>query len=239
MARRRYLSSDVSLDEEVDALAQESDFAALLYTWMIPHAEDDATITGSPNRLRAKVIPLRDKSSEDVSAALGLMEVHGLFEFWDRESDVIYFPPEAFYRYQSYIPDAKRRPPLNAEQRREATGISDERRKTPQNTASLSLSLSPSLSPSPSSAPRISETASPVDNSPRCFISADIETLRTAFTAKFPGDKRFNYLMAGITDRCPKDCNGLNRCGVEFGLRCIDRARVAGGAVKFAKENGR
>ena len=46
MSRRRYLSTEVSLDTRINRLALEAgDFAALLYTWMIPHAEDDASIT--------------------------------------------------------------------------------------------------------------------------------------------------------------------------------------------------
>lgn len=110
MARRRYISTQISLDAAVDKLAQEyGDFAALLYTWMVPHAEDDATITGDPDELMFTVIPRRrDKTIEDVVAALEGMEKVGLIK-WDRENKIIYFPPESFYRYQSYIREDKRR----------------------------------------------------------------------------------------------------------------------------------
>ena len=135
MGRRRYISTDISLDEDVDAIAQVSDFAALLYTWMIPHVKDDAITTGSAKRILAEVMPLRrDKTTADVEAALELIESMGLFEL--RTADSIYWPPDTFYKYQSYI---------QAKNRRSEDAISCERRKTPQIAASLSLS--PSLPP--------------------------------------------------------------------------------------------
>ena len=45
MSRRRYISTSMSIDKRLNKLAVEAgDFAALLYTWMIPHAADDTTI---------------------------------------------------------------------------------------------------------------------------------------------------------------------------------------------------
>jgi hypothetical protein len=128
MSRRRYVSTDISLDEAVDAVAQQSDFAALLYTWMLPHVKDDATITGSAKRLLAEVLPhRRDKTVADIEAALEIIEGAGLF-VWDRENDCILFDCDAFYRYQSYI---------KAENRRESA----------ENATSLTPSLPPSLTP--------------------------------------------------------------------------------------------
>ena len=163
MSRRRYISTDMSIDKRLNRLAVEhSDFAALLYTWMVPHAADDATLNGDVDELIVTVIPhRRDKSAADVQSALVAMCSMGLIQ-WDGET--IFFPVEAFYRYQTYISAEKRRIADFADERREtpqnAEGSdvmadsestpqnADERRETPQNTASLSLSLSPSLSPS-------------------------------------------------------------------------------------------
>ncbi len=141
MSRRRYVSTDISLDPAVNRVSKRSDFAALLYTWMIPHANDDATITGDPERLMMLVMPgRRDKDPKDIEAALGLLEAEGLFELWSRVTGTIYLWPATFYRYQTYIKPANRR-----------TEAADavEQRKTPQNTASLSPSHSPSHSHSP------------------------------------------------------------------------------------------
>lgn len=146
MARRRYISTNISVDPAVNLLAEKyNDFAALLYTWMIPHAEDDTTITGDPEKLILMVIPgLRSKTIEDVISALEAMAKEQLI-IWDKENSVIYFPAESFYKYQTYIKNDKR---MSAEQQPTPTNTA-KRRKTPKNTASPSLSPSLSLSPSP------------------------------------------------------------------------------------------
>ena len=161
MSRRRYVSTDISLDERLEAV---SDRAALLYTWMIPQADDGAYIKGDPERIRLMVAPRRKRwTTSTVANALGELEEAGLFEWWDKDSGVVYFPPESFYRFQSYIKEEKRR----------LAGVflcnSAERRKTPQNAVSPSPSPSPSgLGPvGPSPSPEGSRTSArelPVEN---------------------------------------------------------------------------
>ncbi len=143
MARRRYISTDISIDKRVNQLAMEyGDFAAMLYTWMIPHALDDATLIGDPDELMYTVIPRRrDITVDDVAEALQGMHSLGLIE-WDREGGRITFPKESFYKYQTYINAAKRAafsaPPQQTPKNTE------EHRETPEKA------VSPSPSPSPS-----------------------------------------------------------------------------------------
>jgi DnaD/phage-associated family protein len=109
MARRRYVSTEISIDKEVNKLAIEySDFAALLFTWMIPHAEDDRTITADPYELLNKVVPARrDKTEEDVQVAIAGMIKHKLLTVVE-DGRLLKFKPKSFYKYQSYIPVNKR-----------------------------------------------------------------------------------------------------------------------------------
>jgi hypothetical protein len=140
MARRRYISTEISVDSRIAKLAEKhGDFAALLYTWMIPHAADDCSITSEPDELLMLVVPgLRSKTCGDVTRAIeGMIELGLVFE----EGDSLVFPPEAFYRYQTYINANNRRTPQNAEKRRESAEIAV--------SPPPSLSLTPSLSPSP------------------------------------------------------------------------------------------
>ena len=143
MSRRRYISTTISMDKGVNALAQAGgDFAALLYTWMIPHAEDTARMTGDPEELLYMVIPgRRDKSTSDVVDALNHMVSLGLIS-WD--DGVIYFDSASFYRYQAYIPASKR-----SDNGKHFAKIGEKRRLSPK-VAQNGASLSPSLSPSPS-----------------------------------------------------------------------------------------
>lgn len=147
MARRRYLSTEISIDKAVNRLAREhGDFAALLYTWMIPHAEDDATLTGDPEELMLSVVPgRRDKDVADVEAALAAMHDLGLI-IWHREAKIVEFPPASFYKYQTYIARDKRRTTPISTQQRETPKLTDEQRAPATNAASPS----PSPSPSPS-----------------------------------------------------------------------------------------
>jgi DnaD/phage-associated family protein len=109
MARRRYVSTEISIDKEVNKLAiQYGDFAALLFTWMIPHAEDDRTITADPYELLNKVVPARrDKTEEDVQEAIAGMIKFKLLTVVD-DGKKLKFKPKSFYKYQSYIPVNKR-----------------------------------------------------------------------------------------------------------------------------------
>lgn len=160
MSRRRYLSTDISLDTKVNRLASEGgDFAALFYTWLIPHAGDDGIVHGNPEELLYMVTPgRRDKTPEHVVAILSAMENLGLI-LWDRDAHTLAFPYEPFYKYQSYIKGNRRRAaddphirangsgsPHGSENPRNSTQVHEEPRTTPQIAASFSLSPSFSFS---------------------------------------------------------------------------------------------
>lgn len=137
MSRRRYISTTMATDKRLNRLAAEhGDFAALLYTWLIPHAADDTTLNGDVEELMAEVIPMRrDKTVQDVDAALNAMAELGLI-IRDYEAGFIRFPAAAFYAHQSFIKQANRRedwatPPNTGE-----------RRKTPENASSFPSPLS-------------------------------------------------------------------------------------------------
>ena len=125
MSRRRYLSTNISLDTRVNRLADEAgDFAALLYTWMIPHAADDGSLTADPETLLYLVVPARrDKSVADMRDAVSAMVRLGLVS---NDGDLLHFPSESFYRYQTYVTDARRTA---------SASIKERQRRTPQNTA--------------------------------------------------------------------------------------------------------
>lgn len=155
MARRRYLTSDISTDKRVNDLARTAgDFAALLYTWMIPHAADDATLPGDPEELLMRVCPgRRDKEPDDVAAALAAMDALGLIA-WDRAASIVRFP-DSFYRHQTYITEKRRG---SAQPSAPAEGCGEtaaNQRTSAQNAASRapasfssSSSVSSSVSPS-------------------------------------------------------------------------------------------
>ncbi len=140
MARRRYISTAISVDRQINRL---DDFAALLYTWMIPHVEDNATITADVEELMLIVIPgRRDKTAEDVRKALADMSQNGLLDI-DTKNHIVRFP-SSFYKFQSYIPEEKRC--IWDDYFKKDLSNGEEQREKPQNA----VSPSPSPSPSPS-----------------------------------------------------------------------------------------
>ena len=75
MANRRMIAKSISVSDEANALG---DFAALLFTWLIPHSDDYGVIPGSPGRIKALVVPRRKQSEADIEAALEEMRRVGL-----------------------------------------------------------------------------------------------------------------------------------------------------------------
>lgn len=76
MANRRMLAASISVSEQVAAL--ETDFARLLFTWMIAHADDYGVLSGSPAKVRALVVPMLDVTVAAVADALADMEENEL-----------------------------------------------------------------------------------------------------------------------------------------------------------------
>jgi hypothetical protein len=139
MSRRRYISTVISIDRRLQSL---SDSAALLYTWMIPHAEDDATLPSNAEELANIVVPNRKTwNTRKVALALEEMASAGLITTLN---GTLYFPIVSFYRYQSSIPAHKRRT--------EDVPANDTFQNLISKPAQNSASPSPSPSPSPSKA---------------------------------------------------------------------------------------
>lgn len=140
MARRRYISTDMSTDERLNQLATEAgDFALNLYILMIPHAEDTAEIVGTATEIMYRVVPgRRDKTVDDVTSALAAMVGLGLIS-WDATK--VSFP-DSFYKHQSYIKEERRR--RSEPQRTSAQNAEDPRTAamSAQNAASVSVLFS-------------------------------------------------------------------------------------------------
>lgn len=75
MANRRMISKSISVSSKVNSV---SDFAALLFTWMIPHTDDYGVLDGSPGTIKALVVPRRKQTEKQVSEALQELQQIGL-----------------------------------------------------------------------------------------------------------------------------------------------------------------
>ncbi len=63
MAQRRMIDKKISVSEQVANLSVEG---ALLFTWMIPHADDAGLLPYSPRAIKALVVPMRDEMTAEI-----------------------------------------------------------------------------------------------------------------------------------------------------------------------------
>lgn len=67
MAQKRMIDKKISVSEQVANLSIE---AQLLFTWMIPHADDLGLLPYSVRSIKAMVVPMWDKSNEEIKTLL-------------------------------------------------------------------------------------------------------------------------------------------------------------------------
>jgi hypothetical protein len=151
MSRRRYLSTEVSVDARINALAEQcGPLAVLLYTWMIPHAADDGSLGGDPLELKLRVVPGLATTIAEIRQAVDAMVQLGLLER-DDEASLLYFRPAAFYRYQTYVRPEHRRaaspPAPDGIEPPEAPRSTEDQREPAESAASVSLSPPAPASP--------------------------------------------------------------------------------------------
>lgn len=97
MARGRMLSKDISLDEKVNALSDDS--ARLLFTWLIPHLDCEGRIYGETEVIRAIVVPRRNWSNKKVEKYLIEMEKLGLIARYSHNENCYLVAP-SFEKHQ-------------------------------------------------------------------------------------------------------------------------------------------
>lgn len=82
VATKRMLSKSISQSLQVDSLSLQ---AQLLFTWMIPHADDEGRMNGTPRWVKGTVVPLKsNRNWSERSIELYLLEMAGvkLIYYW-------------------------------------------------------------------------------------------------------------------------------------------------------------
>ncbi|MGN7308708.1 hypothetical protein ACTHQ2_22465, partial [Bacillus subtilis] len=134
MAERRMLSKIISVSEKVNKLPDIFDM--LLFTWMIPHADDFGRLAGSPFKVKNLVVPsIRRIEEADIEVSLGHLQAAGLIYWYTADKDkvvqIVNFEEHQqglHKRTKSKFPD----PPINdSEAFPEVPGKSEEVPKIP------------------------------------------------------------------------------------------------------------
>lgn len=91
MARGRFISKAISLDEKVDALS--SDTVRLLFTWLIPHLDCEGRMYGDPQTVKSIVFPRRSMDVRTMQKYLDELVKSGLVQrYVNGGSTFLYFP---------------------------------------------------------------------------------------------------------------------------------------------------
>jgi hypothetical protein len=97
------LDKKISVSEDIANLTTE---AQLLFTWMIPHADDAGLLPHSPRSIKALVVPMKDWTIADIGIQLESMREANLIEVFEWEGDR-FWHINAFAQHQTLKRDRK------------------------------------------------------------------------------------------------------------------------------------
>lgn len=84
MAKARMLHKKISVSVQVNRLTLP---ARLLFTWMIPHADDEGRMKGDPEFIRATVVPMVKWSFKKIREYLEEIKNKGLIYYWQENGE--------------------------------------------------------------------------------------------------------------------------------------------------------
>ena len=217
MARKRFITSDMSIDEKIAEIAAENPVAALMWPWFITGFDDWGRMEANPLKIKLSIFPAFPYTAEDIEKAINLYSEHGLVHRYEVYGKLyLAINPEKFYYYQTYIRGEKREkdgsncpPPPNppwdsvkgsAEVPTGNNNHADARTCTQTNAIERKCIPSPSPSPSPSIRER------EIDAHAHNEISHETNQGKN-FDAEIRkiNDKSFEYGLNGITPEFLED----------------------------------
>ncbi len=96
---RRSLWGSISTSKKVNQISLK---AALIYTWAIPHFDDEGFQDGEPREIKRKIVPYRDEISiEDVKNTIIELSINKLWKVFHKNSTVFIYDP-VFNSRQSF-----------------------------------------------------------------------------------------------------------------------------------------
>ena len=167
MGRKRFITSDMSIDEKIAEIAAENPVAALMWPWFITGFDDWGRMEAVPGKIKLSIFPAFPYTSKDIKEAIDLYDKYGIVHKYEVDGkEYIAIEPEKYYKYQTYIRGDKREkdnsncpPPPNppwgnakdsAEEQTEHDRRADARTCTQVSADERNCIPSPSPSPSPS-----------------------------------------------------------------------------------------
>jgi hypothetical protein len=108
MARKRYISSDISIDEAVTLLAEANPQAALMWPWLLLAFDDWGRADLTPRKIKFQIFPAFPFTSEEIANAINDIAASGLLYMYEIDG-VTYgaVNPKTWIKYQTYLVGTK------------------------------------------------------------------------------------------------------------------------------------
>lgn len=112
MARKVFVSSDMSQDEKLVDVAETNQQAAMLWPWLLTAFDDWGRAKASPKRLKVSIFPMFDAiTAEAIEQALQDFSTHGLLVLYEVDGQrYMAIPEDKWYKYQTHMNRTNRRP---------------------------------------------------------------------------------------------------------------------------------
>lgn len=112
MARKVFVSSDMSVDERLIEVAEANPVATLIWPWMLTAFDDWGRAGANSRRLKAQLFPAIPMITiETIEEALGLYQSVGLLQLYEVNGKrYMAIPQDKWYKYQTHMNRKDRRP---------------------------------------------------------------------------------------------------------------------------------
>jgi len=109
MSRKRFITSDMSVDEKIAEIAAENPVAALMWPWFITGFDDWGRMEANPVKIKLSIFPAFPYTPKDIEEAIDLYDKFGIVHKYEVDGkEYIAIEPEKYYKYQTYIRGSKR-----------------------------------------------------------------------------------------------------------------------------------
>lgn len=205
MARKRFVTSEISTDRKIAKLAEKNPTAAALWPWFITGFDDWGRMNADPIEIKLAIFPAFPYTSEEIEEFIKLYHEFEIAYFYEVDGKpYLAVNPEIWLKYQTYIRKEKlekqnsRIPePLGAPWIAKNNTVDDLATKNVAKQQSATINV---LSPSPSPSPSKEREIDARDNTPQEKSQENFDTE----IAKI-NNKAFEFGMNGVTPEFLED----------------------------------
>lgn len=109
MARKRFITSEISVDERLAGVATENPMAALMWPWMILYLDDWGRGSASPIKIKLAVFPAFPFSPAEIQKTVESLGRAGLVHLYEVDGEgFMAVRPKTWIKYQTYLKGTKR-----------------------------------------------------------------------------------------------------------------------------------